>query len=95
MKLMSFFSQNIIFIIAIIAAAGILIGRIWSNFLNWGTITDPQMIIRNGENYKLINLYFPKGWTEGWEVGNVICFETVQRRFFIKSQKEIYISGDK
>ncbi|MFI5188100.1 MAG: hypothetical protein ACHQF0_15320 [Chitinophagales bacterium] len=95
MKLMSFFSQNIIFIIAIIAAAGILIGRIWSNFLNWGRITDPQMIIRNGQNYKLINLYFPKGWTEGWEVGSVLCFETVHRRFFVKSLREIYISGDR
>jgi len=95
MKLMSFFSQNIFFIITIIAVAGVLVGRIWSNFLNWGQITDPQVIIKNGQNYRIINLYFPKGWTEGWEVSSIICLESFQRRFFIKSWKEIYISGDR
>ena len=92
---MSFFSQNIVFITIVIAIGCILIGRIWSNFLNWGKITDPQMMIRNGQNYRLVNLYFPKGWTEGWEVGNIICFETFQRRFFMQSKREIYISGDR
>lgn len=95
MKSMSFFSQNIIFIMIIVGVGCILIGRIWSNFLNWGDITDPQMIIRNGQSYKLVNLYFPKGWTEGWEMGSIICFEAVQRRFFLKSRREIYISGDR
>jgi len=95
MKLMSFFSQNIGFIMVIIAVACILFGRIWSNILNWGEITDPRVIIKGGRDYKVTNLYLPKGWTEGWEVGSIICLESFQRRFFIKSRREIYISGDK
>jgi hypothetical protein len=94
-QLMSFFSQNMWFIIAVIAVACILFGRIWSNFLNWGEITDPQLIIRNGKHYKVINLYLPKSWTEGWVVGSIICLEGYHRRFFVKYRKEIYVSGDR
>jgi hypothetical protein len=91
----SFFSQNTGFIIAVIAVTCILLGRVWSNFVNWGAITDPQLLLRKGENYKVINLYLPKGWTEGWELGSIICLETYDRFFFIKYQREIYVSGDR
>jgi hypothetical protein len=94
-EFMSFFRENIGFIIIIIAVACILFGRIWSNILNWGKVTDPQLIIRNGKHYKVINLYLPKGWTEGWEVGSIICFESFHRRFFVKYRREIYVSGDR
>ena len=63
--------------------------------LNWGTITEPQSIIRSGRHYKVINFYLPKGWTEGWEVGSIVCFESFERRFFMKQRKEIYVSGDR
>jgi hypothetical protein len=43
----------------------------------------------------VINVYLPKGWTEGWEVGSIICFESFDHRFFIKSRREIYLSGDR
>jgi hypothetical protein len=95
MKLMSFFSQNIVFIIVIIAVACILFGRIWSNILNWGAITDPHSIIRKGEDYTVINLYLPKAWTEGWEVGSIVCLEGPRRKFFSKNTREIYVSGDR
>ncbi|HMG68598.1 MAG TPA: hypothetical protein VK588_12960 [Chitinophagaceae bacterium] len=95
MILLSFFSQNIGFIIAAIAIACILFGRIWSNILNWGAITDPQSIIKGGENYKVINLYLSKGWTEGWEIGSIICLESFHSRFFVKKRREIYVSGDR
>ncbi len=94
-ELMSFFSQNTGFIIAIITVTAILFGRIWSNILNWGKITDPQLIIKNGKYYKVTNLYLPKGWTEGWDVGSIICFESFHRKFFVKYHKEIYVSGDR
>jgi len=94
-EFMSFFRENIGFIIIIIAVACILFGRIWSNILNWGKVTDPQVIIRNGKHYKVINLYLPKGWTEGWEVGSIICFESFHRRLFVKYRREIYVSGDR
>src|SRR6266581_3791726 len=95
MKLMSFFSQNIGFIMVIIAVACILFGRIWSNILNWGEITDPLVIIKGGRDYKVTNLYLPKGWTEGWEVGSIICLESFHRSFLIKYRREIYVSGDR
>ena len=95
MNIVSFFGQNIGFVIAIVAVTGILLGRIWSNFLNWGGITDPQMLIKRGKDYKVINLYLPKGWTEGWEVGSIICLETYARSFFVKYRSEIYVSGDR
>jgi hypothetical protein len=94
-EFMSFLRENIGFIIIIIAVACILFGRIWSNMLNWGQITDPHVVIRNGKYYKVINLYLPKGWTEGWEVGSIICFESFHRRFFVKYRREIYVSGDR
>jgi hypothetical protein len=95
MGMISFFFQNIGFVIAIIAIACILLGRVWSNILNWGEITDPHSIIRGGKNYRVINLYLPKGWTEGWGVGSIICFETFHRRFLKKYRSEIYVSGDR
>ena len=94
-ELMSFFTQNSGFTIAIVAVACILFGRVWSNYLNWGEITDPQLLIRKNKNYRVINLYLPKGWTEGWEVGSIICFEIHHRSFFVKYRREIYVSGDR
>lgn len=90
-----FFSQHTGLVILVIATACILFGRIWSNMLNWGTITAPQSVIRSGKHYKVINLYLPKGWTEGWEVGSIICFESFSRRFLVKYRQEIYVSGDR
>jgi hypothetical protein len=95
MKLISFLTQNIGFVIVIIAVAGILLGRIWSNVLNWGVITDPQVIIKGGDDYKVINLYLPRGWTEGWEVGSIVCLECSRRRPFSKYPREIYVSCDR
>ena len=91
----SFFGQHTGFMILIMAIACILFGRLWSNRLNWGTITEPQSVIRSGKNYKVINCYLPKGWTEGWEIGSVICFETFERHFFKTYRREIYVSGDR
>jgi len=95
MNKFSFFNQNTGFIIAVIAVTCFFLGRVWSNFLNWGAITDPQLLVRKGKSYKVINLYLPKGWTEGWEVGSIICFETYDRIFFIKFRSEIYVSCDR
>ena len=83
-KLFSFFDQHAGFIILIMVVACILFGRIWSNILNWGTITNPNQVIRGGRYYKVINLYLPKGWTDSWEVGSIICFESFRSRFFVK-----------
>ena len=94
-ELISFFSQNKWFIIIIVAIVGILVGRIWSNSLNWGEITDPQLIIKKGKYYKVINLYVPKIWTEDWILGSIICLKSYHRRFFVSYDKEIYVSGDR
>jgi hypothetical protein len=94
-QLSSFLDQHAGFLISIMAITCVLFGRIWSNILNWGTITHPNQLIRSGRSYKVINLYLPKGWTDSWEVGSIVCFESVQRRFFIKYRKEIYVSGDR
>ena len=94
-EFMSFFSQNSGFVIAIIAIACVLFGRIWSNILNWGEVTDPQLIIKSGKYYKVINLYLPKSWTEDWVVGSIICLESYHRRFFVSYRREIYVSGDR
>src|SRR6478672_4928340 len=94
-EVLSFFSQNGGLVISTVAITCILLGRIWSNFLNWGGITDPQLRIKKGKEYKVINLYLPKGWTEGWEVGSIICFESYHRRVFMKYRREIYVSGDR
>ena len=93
--LMTFINQNIWFIIIIIAIAAIMFGRIWSDNLNRGGITDPQLIIRKGEYYKVINTYVPKSWTEDWIVGSIICMESYNHRFFVKYRREIYVSGDR
>jgi len=90
-----FFSQHTGLIILIIAIACTLFGRIWSNMLHWGTITEPHSLIRSGSHYKVINIYLPNGWTEGWEVGSIICFESFDRHFFVKKRKEIYVAGDR
>jgi hypothetical protein len=94
MKIMSFLSQNPGFVIFMIAIACILFGRIWSNILNWGKITDAQTIIKRGRDYTVVNLYLPKGWTDGWEVGSIVCLECSSPTLFSKSPKEIYVSGD-
>lgn len=94
-ELLSFFSENTGFIIAIIAIACVLFGRVWSNILNWGEITDPQLIIKKGKRYKVVNFYLPKAWTDDWVVGSIICLESYNRKLFIKYRKEIYVSGDR
>jgi hypothetical protein len=93
--LMFFFNQNKGFIIIIIAIVCVLFGRVWSNNLNWGEITDPQLLIKKGRYYKLINLYLPKKWTEDWIVNSIICLESYHRKFFIKYSRHIYVSGDR
>ena len=80
---------------AIVGVTCILVGRTWSNFLNWGEITDPQLLIRKGKEYKVINLYLPKAWTEGWEESSIICLESYHRILFFKYRSEIYVSGDR
>jgi hypothetical protein len=95
MKEQSFFSQHEWLIIIIVGFACILVGRIWSNHLNWGEITDPQLIIKNGKYYKLVDLYLPKIWTEDWIVDSVICLKSNNRRFFVKYSRTIYVSGDR
>ena len=94
-EILSFFSQNMGFIIIIIAIAGILFGRIWSNNLNWGEITDPQLIIKKDKYYKVINLYTPKTWAEDWIVGSIVCLKSYHYKFFVKYSREIYVSGDR
>ena len=94
-ELISFFNQHTALVIIIVAMACVLFGRIWSNILNWGTITEPHSMIRSGRSYKVINLYLPKGWTDSWEVGSIICLETFRRGFFKEHRKEIYVSGDR
>ena len=94
-EFISFFSQNKGFVIISIAIVCILSGRIWSNMLNWGEITDPQLIIKKGKYYKVINLYVPKTWTEDWIVGSIICLKAYHRRFFFKYSRDIYVSGDR
>jgi hypothetical protein len=93
--LMKFASQNIWFIIIVIAIACILFGRIWSDNLNRGAITDPQLIIRKGKYYKVINTYMPVKWTEDWIAGSIICLKSYHRRFFVKYSRDIYVSGDR
>ena len=94
MKMISFLNQNLGFVILIIAIACILFGRIWSNILNWGKITDAQTIIKGGRDYTVVNLYIPKGWTDGWEVGSIVCLEC-SHGLFSKNSREIYVSGDR
>jgi hypothetical protein len=93
--LFNFIDQNRGLVITIIAIAGILIGRIWSDTLNWGAISEPDMLIKNGQTYKVLSVYLPTKWSEGWIVGTIICLEGYQSRFFIKYKKDIYISGDR
>ena len=93
--LTTFVGQNIWFIIIVIAISCILFGRIWSDNLNRGEITDPQLIIKKGKYYKVINTYVPKSWTEDWIVGSIICLESYHRRFFVKYSRDIYVSGDR
>src|SRR5258706_9595608 len=92
---MTFVSHNIWFIIVIVAVACVLFGRIWSDHLNRGGITDPQLIIREDKYYKVINTYTPKTWTEDWIVGSIICLQSYHRRFFVKYNRDIYVSGDR
>jgi hypothetical protein len=94
-EIISFLNQNLGFIITIIAVICILIGRIWSDNLNRGEITEPQLIIKKGKYYKVINTYVPKSWTEDWILGSIICLESYHSRFFVKYTREIYVSGDR
>jgi len=93
--LFNFFNQNMGLVIIIVAIACIMMGRIWSDILNWGAITDPQLLIKNRKNYKVLSIYLPKTWSEGWIVGTIICLESYPTRFFIKYRKNIYVSGDR
>lgn len=91
----SFVNENMWLVILIVAIACIILGRVWSNSLNWGDITDPKLIIKKGKNYKVLNLYLGKGWTEDWVAGSIICLKFYHHRFFVKFSKDIYVSGDK
>ena len=93
--LFNFIQQYQGLVITIVAIACILIGRIWSDTLNWGAITDADQLIKNGRNYKVLSVYLPTKWSEGWVVGTIICLESYPSRFFIKYKKDIYISGDR
>jgi hypothetical protein len=93
--LISFVSQNTGLVILISSIACIILGRVWSNSLNWGEITDPKFIIRKGKNYQVLNLYKGESWTENWNVGSIVCFKSYHHRFFVKYSREIYVSGDK
>ncbi len=91
----SFVSENMWLVFLIVAIACIIIGKVWSNTQNWGEITDPLLVMKKGKNYKLINLYLGKSWTDDWVVGSIICLKFYHHRFFVKHSKEIYVSGDK
>jgi hypothetical protein len=93
-EFISFFSQNKAFLLVIMAIAGILVGRIWSNKSNWGEITDPNLIIRQGKFYEVVNLYIPKDWTEDWIADSIICFKSSHRSFFVKYTRKIYVLAD-
>ncbi len=90
-----FIRENMWLVLIVVAIAFVMIGRVWSNSLNWGDITDPKLIMKKGKNYKVINLYLGKGWTEDWVAGSIICFKFYHHRFFVKHSKDIYVSGDK
>ena len=94
-ELISFCNQHMWLITFIIATACVLAGRIWSDSLNWGEITDPQSILRKGKCYKVINMYIPKEWTEDWIVDSIICLENRHHGFFKRNTKIIYVSGDR
>jgi hypothetical protein len=94
-EFISFANQNIGLILIIVSIACVLAGRIWSNYLNWGEITDPHLIIKKDKYYKVINFYVPKSWTEDWIVGSVICLESYHQRFFVNYTRSIYVSGDR
>lgn len=92
---MSFVHQNSFLIILIVALLSIVSGRIWSDKLNRGEITDPDLVMKNGNIYKVVNLYNAKQWTDDWAVGSIICFKIYKQRFIFKNSKEIYVSGDR
>ena len=94
-EFIAFVKENTWLVILIVAIACIIVGRIWSNIQNWGDITDPKLIMKKGKNYKVINLYTGKEWTEDWVVGSIICLKIYHHRFFVKYSKELYISGDR
>jgi hypothetical protein len=93
--IMAFFHQNTWFIIIIVVIAGILAGRIWSDWINRGDITDPLLVIRKGRYYKVVNTYVPTHWTEDWIVGSIICLKAHHRKLFISYSRDIYVSGDR
>ena len=90
----SFVGQHGLLISIIVALGCILLGRIWSNSINWGVITDPKLIIKKNKFYKVINFYLPKDWTEDWIEGSIVCLRCYHRRFFFKYSNEIYVAGD-
>jgi len=91
----SFVNENMWIIILVLFIAGVILGRIWSNNLNWGEITDPKFIMREGKNYQILNLYKGESWSENWDVGSIVCFKSHHHGFVKKYSKEIYVSGDK
>jgi hypothetical protein len=93
--LIAFVHQNTWFVIFIVAVACVLSGRIWSDKINRGEITDPQLIIRKGKSYKIINTYVPGTWTEDWIVGSIICLKSYDKRFFVRFSRNRYVSGDR
>lgn len=91
----SFLYQNLLLVILILFIAGVILGRAWSNNLNWGEITDPKLIMENGKKYQILNLYKGESWSENWDVGSIICFKSSHHGYFKKYSREIYVSGDK
>ena len=89
-----FAAQNQWLVILTIAFACIIGGRVWSDKLNWGEVTEPRLVIKKNKVYKLINVYIGKGWTEDWSIESIVCFKVYNNRFFFKNSKDIYVSGD-
>jgi hypothetical protein len=89
-----FVAQNQWLIAVTIALGCIIGGRIWSDKLNWGEITEPRLIIKKNKIYKVINVYTGKGWTEDWSVESIICLKIYNGHFLFNNSKDIYVSGD-
>ena len=87
--LSSFVNQNMWLVILISSITCIILGRIWSDNLNWGEITEPTLIITNGKKYQILNLYKGVTGAENWNVGSIVCFKSYHHRFFEKYSREI------
>ena len=93
--LTAFLHHNMGFVTLIVAIACVLLGRIWSDRLNRGEITDPLLMVRKEHYYKVINTYVPSMWTEDWIVGNIICLKQYHSKLLQEGNRDIYVSGDR